>query len=39
LSPSDRFILDEVIRHVQTSHASPSSHSDLSQPMVLKEYF
>ena len=31
LSPSDRFILDEVIRHVQTS---PLPQSDLSQPIV-----
>ena len=38
LSPSDRFILDEVIRHVQTPHSSPLSQPDLSQPMVLDGY-
>ena len=34
LSPSDRFILVEVIRHVQTTHPSPLSQPDLSQPIV-----
>ena len=34
LSPSDRFILDEVIRHVQTTHPSPLPEPDLSQPSV-----
>ena len=34
LSPSDRFILDEVIRHVQTTHPSPLPQPDLSQPTI-----
>ena len=33
-SPSDHFILDEVIRHVQTTHPSPLPQPDLSQPIV-----
>ena len=38
LSPSDRFILDEVIRHVQSTHPSPLSQPDLSQPIVWDGY-
>ena len=35
---SDRFILDEVIRHVQTPHSSSLSQQDLSQPIVQDGY-
>ena len=38
MSPSDRFILDEVIRHVQTPHSSPPYQPDLSQPIVQDGY-
>ena len=34
LSPSDHFILDEVICHVLTTHPSPLHQPDLSQPTV-----
>ena len=38
LSPSDRFILDEVIRHVQSTHPSLLPQPDLSQPIVWDGY-
>ena len=34
LPASDRFILDEIICHVQTTHPSPPAQPDLSQPIV-----
>ena len=37
-SPSDRFILDEVICHAHSTHPSPLSQPDLSQPIVWDGY-
>jgi hypothetical protein len=38
LSPSDRFILDEVIRHNRSTQTSPLSPPELSQPIVSDGY-
>ena len=38
LSPSDRFILDGVIHHVQSTHPSPLPQPDLSQPIFWDGY-
>ena len=38
MSLSDRFILDEVIRHVQATHSFPLPQPDLAQPPVWDGY-
>ncbi len=38
LSPSDRFILDEVIRHNHSTQTSPLPPPELSQPIISDGY-